>query len=225
MENKKNKEYTKVYYEHFAKLTLEYFGYDINNFIDGVGIENPDLQNEKEQIGIEVTSAFFKKMRNVICYRENYINSGMSTHNIRKCLKHKEYEKYAIFINTEFKGLALPLHYANEVITKICEKITEKIQKKKNYIHFKVMGLYISIDEYASKLRLENIRDLWEKIKQIEGYKEFDYYYINSHDYLFRIDVNSEKIDDIEITIPDWKKMNKQALLFERNEYNKARNK
>ena len=110
----------------------------------------------------------------------------------------------------------------DERFCRICEQVKEKITKKQHYKVFANYGLYVFLDKYGSRLRLENIRTLWQEIKQIEDYKEFAYYYINSYDNLFRINVNSEKIDDIEITIPDWEKMNKQALLFERNEYNKV---
>ena len=222
MENNKNNEYTKVYYEHFAKLTLKYFGYDINSFIDGIEVENPDLQNEKEQIGIEVVQAIFQDMSDVIGYRNKFIKPSMSTEEIKNCFAEQGYENYVIIQNQKFQGLGFELKFVHQVINRICEQVKEKITKKQHYKVFANYGLYVFLDKYGSRLRLENIRTLWQEIKQIEDYKEFSYYYINGYDNLFRINVNSEKIDDIEITIPDWEKMNKQALLFERNEYNKA---
>ncbi len=208
---------TKVYWEHLALLSLKYFGYNIDNFTDGESIEKPDLQNEKENIGVEVVQAIFQENEDIRGYRKKYIKSYMPLQQITKCLSEKGYEKNIITSKGEFRGIVLEIKYVSDVINIVCEKIKEKIQKKQQYKPFKTYGLYIFLDRYASKLLYKDIKILLKEIQKINGYKEFNYYFINSYEHQFCINTHTSEISTIIIPNQDRQKIIEQALLFELN--------
>ena len=178
--------YDKHFYEKFAHKSLGFFyGDKIANFIYG---ESPDLQNETDNIGIEVT-------RGISQYEAKFIR--LSTESIENNLNLQErFERANRMFRKNFLGV---IHESNGFVIadpqngdrgyeihviQILEKIKIKIEKlHKLYKKFNTNCLYIFSEFPMQKNQIWVLTD----IMNAENMNDYDLYFINAIDRLYII--------------------------------------
>ena len=131
----------KKYSEEYARLTLQFCGFNKDNFEN---INKPDLQNNIDGIGIEVTQAISSDEGYFINICNKYFGKNMSP---------KEFKQKADVKSDKFKGVVFDnpgpltisrLSYSRgDSIEIIRERIIEKINLSEKYKKFQNLGLYI----------------------------------------------------------------------------------
>lgn len=178
--------YDKYFFEKYARVSLEFFYKEkLSNFVCS---ECPDLQNETENIGIEVTrgiSQYSGKMARLAseCMEKNLtLNQKFSRANrmFRKNFLGVIHESGAFVIADPQNGEdSVELH-----IREIFEKIKIKIDKfEKLYKKFDTNCLYV-FSEYPLKSK-----DIWilADWMSAENLTEYDFYFINALDRIYII--------------------------------------
>lgn len=163
--------FNKYYFEEYARLSL----ISIVPSWEGrlLHKDKPDLQNETDDIGIEVTSSISKNVREIEKYGSKHL--GCDVTEIEEQFRGEFFKKNGIAYGySTSKGLV-----SRNFVLQFNEQIKEKSLKKAGYTHFKQNGLYIFTDQSLidSDLRL---------LPQIDK-KDFDFLYLNFIDSLLLI--------------------------------------
>lgn len=176
----------KVFFERYAKISLEFFYKDkIENFVFS---ECPDLQNEKDNIGIEVTRGISEYEGKVARLANECISMNLAldkkisraTQMFRKNFLGVIHESGGFVIADPENGdNSYELH-----LRQILEKIKIKIEKlHKLYKKYDWNCLYI-FSEFPLKPK-----QIWvlADIMNGENYTDYDLYFINAMDCIYVI--------------------------------------
>ena len=215
MKNKPKNEYTKNYYERYAKLTLKYIYPDI--YCKFEEKDSPDLQNPTSRIGIEVCRAISGYDGNFSSFVNENIHSDKTDEELTKSLckrLKREYPREISFEIKTYKGMrmfsphkglvntSIYIHKLETAILKKCEKIPLYNEKLK----WTRLGLYLfagfTLDEH-------DIKALTEKI--LKNNINFDLYIINCTCYLYVI-YKDGTIKTFQISENDLKIIKTKAL-------------
>lgn len=203
----KSNRYDKNYFEKYARLTIKYiYPYFEKNFVNG---DKPDIQNIKENIGIEVCRAENDNDGKFNSFVNEHIKSDKSDEelNYLLCKRLKIKGKFPNLIKTisgcrifnQHLGLIDFDSYISKVIMCINNK-NKKINIYNKEHVWKYLGLYI-----FAGVTFEN-HDIKNVISKIPKTKEhFDFYIINCMDTLYFIKYNGEftsyKLSDKELSL------------------------
>lgn len=169
--------YDKYYYESYALLTLKHFWKD---FKEGfLNSDKPDLQNEKENIGIEVVQALSEYEG--MCRSIENNNYGVSLP--------KEYFGYDNRID-KCNNAYSDRDHINEIINAVNGKLHKLNKHEDGYTIFKTNGLYVYAEN--SLLVFEDVKDMLPIINDIQSGFElnFDIIFLNAIEKMFIINQN-----------------------------------
>ena len=167
--------YNKYYYERYAKLTLENaFPKWKSHFLK---VDRPDLQNETENIGIEVTSSTPAQIREAYSYGAKLLGRKVSS---------EEEEKFwgnlfltperVAFAYSATKGL-VDSDISPQIISAIAHKRDVWIEK--GYKDFQIRGVYVFIGTSIID------EEMLEKVEKSEAFSFFQIAFINAMDRIY----------------------------------------
>ncbi len=188
--------YNKMYYEEYARLTLKYiFPYPIENFVCA---DKPDIQNETDGMGIEVTRTEKQELIEIDAYGERFLHKKPTE---------KEIKQFGGQFFLKDGGTVCGYSAINGLFTPsdcICDGVACALQKKKSkfnsYKSFNKMGLYCFIG-----ISIIDDVDL-EKITELD-FKPFDFLLVNSLDAVYNIENKIVEKIDLTDQLADIKKM------------------
>ena len=190
--------YTKEYHEEYARLTLGFLlPYSINNFFC---TDKPDIQNEADSIGIEVTWAGTQDHMKSQSYGYKYLGlipSLKERSNFMGEFYSKEGKVYGF---SPTKCLISP---SDVTINGIKTAIIKKIKKCRSYSKFNEMGLYCYIDYSINDIELKDIMKL--------EISPFNFLMVNTMNEIYLIKNNTYKCH--KITGNELARIKKQALV------------
>lgn len=191
--------YDKYYYESYALLTLKHFWKD---FKEGFcNSDRPDLQNDKENIGVEVVQALSEYEG--MCRSIENNNYGVSLP--------KEYFECVNRLD-KCNNVNRDRYHINEIINAVDEKLHKLNKHEDGYTLFKTNGLYVYAEN--SLLELDDIKDLQLIIRDIQSGFEicFDLIFINAIEKMFIINRNNI-IEQCDFDKEKLENIHKEALI------------
>lgn len=190
--------YSKKYYEGYAKCNLF-----INYCSDYKKLrkkESPDFQNEKLDVGIEVTRAISTEDGQALNTINEYFGKNLSGKFIKNEINAKYYGKFKYKIETFDDDTA----YYREDYNKENKKneieiaIKSKLNKLNNkYKIFKTNCLYV----FGGTCLIEKdiLESVMTDIQKINLKNKFDIIFVNAVDMLYIMNFNENSIKEIEI--------------------------
>lgn len=191
--------YDKYYYESYALLTLKHFWKD---FKEGfLNSDRPDLQNEKENIGIEVVQALSEYEG--MCRSIENNNYGISLPK-----EYFEYDNRKDKCNNAYSDR----YHINEIINAVNEKLHKLNKHEDGYTIFKTNGLYVYAEN--SLLVFEDVKDILPIINDIQSGFElnFDIIFINAIEKMFIINQN-DIVEQCNFDDEKLENIHKEALI------------
>lgn len=168
-----DKKYSSSYFEEYARLTLLDIAPEWATNL--VRSDRPDLQNDADSIGIEVTSSTPGIQREISAYGNRMLGKEITQKEI-DCF-HGEFfcEQGKVCAFSPTKGLCT-IQYVKEISDSICAKIS----KAKNYKQFGINGLYI----FTGTSLIDDV-DL-EELAALDVMRYYDFVYLNCIDIIYR---------------------------------------
>lgn len=206
--------YTNIYYEEYARLSLQYLpSFNYNHFVCH---DKPDLQNKVDNIGIEVTRLIsFKEAEYESVIREIF-GKNLTYDDIKDNKKLNSpkfmgriYNINNVIANSYGKGL----RNTDAYIIQCIECIKRKCQKMKTYKRFNKNGLYIFME---TAIGIEYLTRAYQFIDELS--QSFDFYIFNFIDTLQLYDLKSGQSSQFEVSKLNILK--KEALMKEREKLN-----
>lgn len=195
--------YTKKYFERYARLSLQYLPFlDYQKFNCD---DNPDLQNETDSIGIEVTRLILPQKAEYESIINRIMGKGLKYDDIKNDerikpprFKGKIHNINGIITSYYGKGLTNTDSYVTECI----ECIKKKCQKMKKYKKFDKKGLYIFME---TAIGTEYLTKVYQQIDKIDN--GFDFYLFNFIDTLYLYNHRKQTFYYQVTNLKDLKKM------------------
>lgn len=208
----KNKQkYSKEYFELYAKKSLEYC-YD-NSWKDCFEKrEQPDLQSESLNIGIEVTSSIPKRERQLNALFNTYQNDGnyKELNRMVKKIGGKLYRHKKCTILSPSAGLCDFKNEINNLVDVIVNKTIEKLPK---YKKFAQNMLYVFTGQpLLNNDDVEELNNLLER-KLLDCEMTFDFYFINCINHIFIINLGKKNISIVRVDNDFLRKIKFEALM------------
>ncbi len=201
------KYYNKLYWEEYARLSLSVLFPEFHNhfFVS----DKPDLQNNIENIGIEVTNATPEEYRERDAYATKYYGKMPTDKEITNFQGEFFFDKNGVVIGSSpTRGLVTPINYID-----INHIIEEKKKKANNYTKFRTLGIYIFSPLFLLDTDVETISSM--------DTTPFDFLIINCQDVLYYIDKGEIKTNDI--SSEQMCLFKREALRYSFENYDKKR--
>ncbi len=203
---------TKEYYEAYAKISLiDIYNPRLNN-AKILGVESPDIQDDSNDIGIEVTRSSTNTECMADAIANNFFNRNLSLSSLKKevSAKFKTFQgEIGQIDGVNYVSPSKGLTDTKIELDNIKKSIKIKSRKfQKNYKKFQENDLYIFTgDSFIEKYDIEDIM----KDKDVYA-NPFDTIFINCIDKIFVC--TSKEFKEIMISEENLKKYKKDALNY-----------
>lgn len=193
----KEARYTKLYFEAYAKYSLQYNYDDI--FLKLRKSECPDFKSNKYDIGLEVTRAISRNDGKVWSYINQYYGraeKGQALKNeIDTSYKGRYKSRYGLVADTAYFSSDLN---DEQIVEKVMETMNRKLFKLNNiYKIFENNYLYIFGE--TGLFDSEMIEKIKNKIIELDYQKKYDVIFINAIDRIFVIDLTEDSVEETNI--------------------------
>ena len=197
-----NTEYTKQYFEAYAKFSLQYHYDDCFKWIRKK--ECPDFQSKKYNLGLEVTRAISRDDGRIWSFINQYYGKETGGHVIKNGIDKRFKGRFRARAGTmgDTAYFSSDLDDA-QIIIKTVETIHTKL-KKLNH-HYKVFARnYLYIFGETGLFEGEILGDIKKRVQDFDYPVKFDVIFINAIDRLFVMDFARDEIEE--------KKMDEESL-------------
>ncbi len=206
--SQKPHDYYKRWYEAYAKMFVEnIYNKSWKNCFSMQ--EQPDLQSETLNIGIEVTSSLDFNMHRIQHEFNKYVDNVRSEETLEKIVKKTSPD--AIF---QTKPLAVGLHWNHDIqdINGLISIIEDKTSKKlPHYRHYEKNMLYIFTQN--SFFGKSDIKRVWKELKNRfhNNSLKYDFYFIDCIEKVFTLNTEDGNIVEYNVSQDEMNKLNEEA--------------